>query len=73
LIDAITMALLKLLPPEQCSGLQFWYRVLNQRGQRQQGNAVGCMSERSRFIRHEGTWFYVDGKSQVVTSDGILA
>eukprot|EP00884_Botryococcus_braunii_P016129 jgi/Botrbrau1/319/Bobra.0022s0281.2 len=52
---------------------KFWFRVLNQRGQRQQGNAVGCMSERSRFIRHEGTWFYVDGKSQVVTSDGILA
>lgn len=52
--------------------MQWWYKIVNQQGQRQKGNAVGSIKERSRFVRENGTWLYVNGAPEVVTPDGLL-
>jgi uncharacterized protein YchJ len=52
--------------------MQWWYKTVNQQGQRQKGNAVGSIRERARFVRENGTWLFVDGDMEVLTPDGLL-
>lgn len=41
------------------------FRVVNQKGQRQKGNVLQKLRERSRFLREDGQWLYVDGETDV--------
>ena len=41
------------------------FRVVNQKGQRQKGNVLQKLRERSRFLKEDGQWLYVDGDTDV--------
>ena len=47
---------------EQYVTFQASFRVVNQKGQRQKGNVLETLHERSRFLREDGQWLYVDGE-----------
>ncbi|KAL4420020.1 hypothetical protein ABPG77_001270 [Micractinium sp. CCAP 211/92] len=41
---------------------QAWFKNVGQMGQRAQGWHTQTFVERSRFLRHDGRWLYVDGE-----------
>ncbi len=42
-----------------------YFKVVNQKGQRQKGNVMECLHETSTFRRHDGSWKYVSGDTSV--------
>ena len=43
------------------------FRVVDQKGQRQKGNVLQKLRERSRFLKEDGQWLYVDGETDVTS------
>ena len=50
---------------EQYVTFRATFRVVNQKGQRQKGNVLQMLHERSRFWREGGEWLYVGGDVEV--------
>lgn len=50
---------------EQYVTFQVTFRVVNQKGQKQKGNVLQTLREKSRFLREGGEWLYVGGDVEV--------